>query len=352
MKKKILYIDYLSPEGHVGFNKAQINSLVKLRCELYYVFREGYSKKLGIDINLNKIVEIPNSYYKSKTFIKKIYYYFALRLVKKRLNGTHFDAVIFSSYETISLSMFKGFRGAYIINHNNIRDLDNRVKRFFYKEVSDVYKQVVFNSLMKNKLQINGINNVFIIPHGFVPTPSIGNSNILCDNKIDDKQYIFFPSKAQGTENVIRRIVGDGDFVNFCNKRNIKIVIRFNSIQNPSIINISGYLSTDDYYTLLINNMVTILCYESNFTNRVSGVLFECMALNVPSIIFQNDSLKIYNKYSAIGKVTVSNTKEMCCLIENLINRGNFKYYQNLSEISESSYAWKKLLKINDVKES
>ena len=343
MRKKVLYIDYLSPKGHVGFNRAQIDALNKLECDTYYVFREEYAKELG----LNKgVLEIPHSFYKSGKIISRVFYALALHYIKRKTKGTYYDAVIFASFESLSISLCIIYKGAYLINHNNIRDLDNGIKRFVYKHISNYYTHVVFNALCQEKLRCNGINASVIIPHGFAPLPVFGNSDILSKNYLTEKRYLFFPAKGLSAAQITNMVANDQNLLDYCKRNGVRIVTRYKDIRNSATTSIPGYLSNSDYYTLLKNSIASVLCYDNQFKYRVSGILFECMAMDLPAVAFHNEALEIYNEYLRTGKLTFSNISELCDMIDAIVKSEYPNYYKDLSAISDSCDAWSKNLNI------
>jgi len=120
-ENKILYIDPLSPNGHINFNNIQIKSLYKIFDSIDFSFKKGYEKKICIK-NTETIFLIPEKFYKSTNnkIITRINLLKILRYIKKNIDLSIYDFIIFSSYEEISLYFSFIKYPLILVNHNNI----------------------------------------------------------------------------------------------------------------------------------------------------------------------------------------------------------------------------------------
>jgi hypothetical protein len=302
MTKKILYIDPLSLYGHVNFNKIHIRELLSLDFNIDFIFKSGYSSSLGTKEN---ILTLPSYLYsKNNSIFSRLNDIKILRYITKRINFNEYDYVILSSYDEISL-FFSGISTELIlINHNNLQSLENSIKRFFFKRISNTNIHIVLENYMIDYLLNFKIKNVFKIGHG-LPDPiklsetksiiTIGNCLINLD---DFKKIIFIPSLSQIDEEFILGLLSDLDFINFLNNNNVLLLLKTNLNIKTKLNNfylISEVLSDIDFNSIFFKSNLVIIKYPIYFKNRVSAIFFQCVSNNKTCLINKIEPLYIYN---------------------------------------------------------
>lgn len=313
--KQILYIDPISSNGHIGFNKIYIDALVKIKdAQIDFVFRENYIKvpeKKYISLKL----EIPYRFYhKNKGgIVNRYYFYKCLLYIKGKLNFKDYDYIIFGNYEEISF-FCSGIRNkCYLINHHNIQGLDNPLKKFFYKLVSKRNTQVVFEKSFAKFLNSIGLNDITIVPHG-LPQPFVIDNkyaldvinNFLGEYREKYNSLMFLPSSTSSDKSFVDTLIRDKTFFNYLKEKKILLIIKgdfniLNTVEN--IIVTKEYFSESLYRALFLAANFILIPYPNTFKNRVSGILFECMAnnklclLSVESELINYKNLINYNPY-------------------------------------------------------
>lgn len=349
--KKIYYIDYISPNGHIGFNRIQIKALLNLGFTIYGVFKEGYFEKIEINnpefINL---FSIPQYLYKeSNNILSRIELIRRLRLIHKYIHLDENEIIIFSSFETISLCLSPRFGNAYLINHISVADLDSKIKKYFFKNLPHSYHHVVFNDYIAKRLKKESIEPI-IIPHGFLEKlPPSASDAILNKLNLQPQNYIFSPSPTSADRRYIETICNNLEFNIFLEKKRIKFVLRgdYNIIEKykDNYVFIKNYLDYEEYLILFMNALSIILCYSDTFKYRVSAVLFESMAYNIPFLLKNNESLNYYTRFSVLGKNIIwNNLVELVKSIELITDYRKKSWYTDLSELTDPSEYWKKQL--------
>lgn len=295
MEKKILFIDYKAPLGHINFNRIQLVSLLKCG-SVDCIFKEGYADFLKLDISL--ILSIPNSFYKEGnrftnrySDIKKINY------IKRHVDFSQYDKIIISYYEEISF-FFSRISSSKIIlfNHRNIADLNNFIKRFFLIKVSKrVGYMAVFNDKIFEQCCKYSLKNALIIPHG-VPN-KIQDSLVIHTFKNIQERYkkiIFSPSILSDHELIIHLL--ESELVNkYLRQKNWCLIIKgtgFSNYQNENIIIIDYFLNENDYIELFYISHLILLAYPSDFKDCVSSVFSETIANNKFCILSGTPALK------------------------------------------------------------
>ncbi len=275
---RILYIDPISPLGHINFNKLQIENLLRNGFTIDYIFKKGYSALLGVPDD-NVVVSLP-SYTKSGGIKNRYNIFRNLLLIKKWLRNNKYDAIIFSSFDEIALFLanFKEF--VFLINHNNCFGLtQSKFKRLVYKNISKKACQLVMDNdsleLMR-QLKIpyfKRINHGLIKPYDYVKLPEkfgdIGN-------------VVFSPSSGSSDNDLFIELSKDDSFTDFLTNHNITILVKGKDHQstNQRIKFISDRLTDHEYRALILNSMFIVINYPSTFRFRTSGVLLECIANN------------------------------------------------------------------------
>lgn len=347
---RVLIVDYLSPKGHEGWFKLQFDSIVSLGHEVKCVFRDGFNDAIGIQ-NDCVLFTIPSRYYSKALGLKLRWEYLKILFyIKKRINENDWDAIIMSSYETISLGLYQIFDKAIIINHNNLSDLgESKLKKYCFKRISKKYHHIAFNKGISDR--ICSITNCHptIIPHGLLNIKFHECEDIISRNHLTYKKYLFLPTKNTGdlNEEVVNAICNSSVFNNFLSRNGMKMVMRKNVTISDEFYNnyiyITHFLTNDEYYTLISKCHAVLLCLnEQSFNYRISGTLFECMRLDMPVYIYHNRSLECYGKYYKNCSMMFKTTKELINLLE--LKQDN-PWDKSISEIASPKEAWKDLLK-------
>ena len=308
---KILYIDHISPNGHVNFNKIHLQALLSLKHDIYCIFKKDYLRKINIE-NIIIYKEIPLCLYKNNTngFIERVFYLLQLLFIKFNAKFSTFDFVIFAAYEPISLFFAKIKTPTFLINHNTISGLDkSRLKEFFTKKISKKNIHLVFDKHMQKRLEKSKIFKSKIIPHGYC-MPFTNNLNSLyidslneMDHRIYKSEYsiIFCPSSTSIDKEFVFQIITNERFNNFLFENKIILLIKgnynCNFSFNKNIISINRFFTDIEYQFLLKLSKVIILPYGKDFKYRTSGIMFECFSNNIPCLISNIASMRTYSAH-------------------------------------------------------
>jgi hypothetical protein len=339
-KYKILYIDNISPVGHILFNRIQINSLIDLHCELYYAFQKGYAEKINIK-NMYRFIDIPKFLYFDHTskFIHRILNFFQLFLVYVKYLFCNFDAVIISCYDPVSLFFFS-FKGkVFLFDHNNIMKLFNPVYRWFTKGLPKRYVHLVFNDHMKEGLEKYGITNIRLQEHEPVESYLSSINVKKYFNIPDSSKIIFSPSTISVDNNFIQDLILDKDFIDFLSSNNLILIIKGNyytQSTNSPIICIGCFLDEPEYQSLFIYAEIILLPYKESFRYRVSGILFSAFENNKKIIASDVEGIRSYQyrfNYNPFFKNKEEVRERMTALLH--LTETFQVYHQNLITIKQ-----------------
>lgn len=313
-KFNILYIDLLSPKGHLFLNRAFLNIFASFSNRLDLSCQKGYMECNNIPKKIKRIYGIPIQYYKvNSKFNYRIKNIKKINWVMKNINIDIYDLIFISSYETISFSLVwpRNIKPRVIVfNHNNLDEINNKFKYIFFKLIPKYIEHAVFEDYMKNYLlkEIKIPNKVWVVHH---PTDiSKSNDYKKIKNKFFPKEKvinkIIFAPSGSNDENFIQRIVSLQRKDNFFDSMLFKLIIKSKKIdyQENNLIIIKKYLSYEEYVSFFNNALLILLPYPKSFSYRISGVLFDCFSFRKRFVASSIPIFRYYvNKYPGIGRI-------------------------------------------------
>jgi len=311
---KVLYLDLLSPVGHKNLNKI----LVRLLKELVFVdvsWKEGYIEDESLLSAVGSFYPIPEIYYKFNSKVDyRIKNYNKIKWILKNININSYDLIFISSYETISFALAwprKIKPRAVILNHNNLDELKDPLKKFLFKRIPKYVEHIVFEEYMKRYLlkDVKIPNKVWTIHHPInldevQDYQRLLNSKISNTNAVNSK-LIFAPSNSND-ENFISQLINLQKEEGFLNSTIFNLLIKSKQYeyQDNHLIVSRRYFSYEEYLTYLGNASLVLLPYCNAFRYRVSGFLFDTFAFKKKIIASSIPLFRYFvNKYPSIGKI-------------------------------------------------
>lgn len=339
---KILLIDYMSPKGHENFDSIHIKSLLSLGYNLTLIGREGQFDCIPHNERLI-IKKLPNWCFHTFTFFKPLFVriqeILALIYIMCRYNPKQYDYTIFLCYDILSTFFFRTKGKVILINHNNVGQLDNKIKLILTKTYPE-YMHISLNEQMQIRLtELLPGHNVEYVPHGLVP-PFI---NVTTSNFINNStQILFCPVNLNFNRAAISLIFNDDTFLDYLKSKNMVLYVKsFKGLRNDrnELYIIKERVNDDDYKYLITKSLAVILPYTEEFKYRCSGIMFECVANDITVICKRNPSTSIYK--DQIDMYEFDNVSQLIDCIENRIHNGKRAYNKEL--LSPTSY-WREIL--------
>jgi len=313
-KFNILYIDLLSPKGHLDLNKLFLDIFARFANKIDVSCRERYMKYNDIPKNIERIYSIPTQYYKyNSKFDYRIKNIKKIKWILKNINIDLYDFIFISSYETISFSVSwpRNIKSRVIVlNHNNLDELSNKLKYIFFKFTPKYVEHAVFEDYIRNYLlkRIKIPNKVWVIHHPIDISKNNDYKKIknkfFPEEKVMDK-IIFAPS-GSNDENFIKQIVSLQRKENFLGSMSFKLIMKSKELdyRENNLIIIKKYLSYEEYISYFKDAWLILLPYPEDFCYRISGVLFDCFIFKKKFIASSLFIFKYYlDKYPGIGKI-------------------------------------------------
>ena len=290
---RLLLIDHLSPFGHKKFDSIHIYAMQELGHELRLIGRTGqFDDFVGKE-------KIHISYFPNMMFTS-----LPIKPLTERLMGMirliwlfiyarikNFDAVIFLSYDILSLFIYRISGRVYLINHNNVSQInDSKIKLMLTRSLPSNYVHIVLNQIMEQRLKkLLPSKEVVYIPHGFM----VDKGKEKKPDYIEyDEKFLFCPINKNYNQDFVKRIFSSPLLQDFLSKNHIRIIVKeklYLGEESRQILGVKGRFSEEEYRYLMRNAMAIVLPYSDAFKYRCSGIFFESVA---------NDSVVISTKIS------------------------------------------------------
>lgn len=333
---KVLYIDPFSSSSHANFNRMHIEAIRKVAKDMHFVFKENYWKEVGVQVT-EVCYAIPSSYFgKNKGgLINRFYMCLVLWKIRQNVPLNQYDKIIFAAYEEISLYFAFFAVPLYLINHNNISTLNNRVKRFFFKRISKRNTHIVLEPYIKDYLKSIGVKKVEVVRHGLIsPYP---NNSLRVNNPLLHKQFLFSPSMQSVDVEFMEKLVRDKSFIKYLEEHDLFLVLRSKILHSPSsnIQILSHYMSKEEYMAYFSGATAILLVYPKSFRYRVSGVLLEAISCGKNTLM---SDIEIFRQYESLfGTNAYFSTVNSLIQCLDCILEGKNKIF-NLSEEQRQFY--------------
>lgn len=337
------------------FNRIHLKALSSLNYNITYCARQSM---IDGDISCKNIVfwPIPESYY-TKRYIRfsvainaRVRDISILRFLQKEANKMQFDAIVFLSYDVMSLITFRTKIPVFIYDHNNIGHLNNSIKLFLTRRLGSNMVHLVPNSyclnIATNKLPGKKIE---LVPHG-LDLPYVIEDDYQAiskyvnkgDNSVNDMRFIFCPASSSLDFKFLNNVLGSEKVLDFIHRNNIIIFVKskvFTS-QDDNIVVIKDFLPDNTYQYFLLKSSAVFLPYDKSFGARVSGIFHECLANNVPAIGSNVPAFTAYTDYCNYNPI-ITNDQDFIKSINEILNTKD--YYNKLTLLNPVN-SWKELL--------
>lgn len=299
---KLLLIDYLSPQGHIKFDRIHIKSLQKGNV-LDVVGKKGHFKDFENTLDVN-IGNIPDSLFTKlpfKPFTERLLGLLRLLWICRHYNTKCYDAVIFLSYDILSFFIYRKRGKVFLINHNNVSQLNNRVKLHLTRQLPQNYLHVALNQHAETEMKrLLSDKIIEFVPHGYEKN-SI--SRIKPDFIKDGERFIFCPVNRNYDKELINRLFKVTQVHDYLVNNGITLYHKIKGIDDVGCENIKrldSFLKAEEYSYMLTRAMAVLLPYGEEFKYRCSGIFFECVAEKVSVIAPPIPDLTIYREIANV----------------------------------------------------
>lgn len=301
---KLLLIDHLSPSGHKRFDSIHISAFLSLGYEIDVLCKhqDFLINKYSDRIN---VIKFPSWLFKEapiRPLTERIFGLLRTIWLEFFLKRNKYDAIIFLSYDVLSLFILRVKGNVYLVNHNNISQIDNsKIKLYLTSRLPSNFTHIALSKTMKNRIiELLPGKRVEYVPHGY----SNNIDAISCPDFVKSNQkFLFCPVNSNYDVSLLRNILDSQDVRNALINVNITLFVKNNIDFHDdciSIRRISSYLTPEEYNYMLDKAIAVVLPYGKEFKYRCSGIFFECIAkdkvilsTDIPDMIAYSENAKI-----------------------------------------------------------
>ena len=298
---KILFLDLLSPAGHLHLNRDLLEILTSLG-SVDVACREGYLCAGFLPQNVGVLYGVPGEYYRfSGRLNTRLNCIRAITWVLRNIELRRYDIIFVSSYETVSFSLaWPSDIGPRVVllNHNNLDELGNWAKGFAFRMIPTQIEHVVFEASFSDYLKADfGIRNrVWIMRHPIDQTIASEYRNaIAVEGSSDDARPLVFAPSSSNDEDFICYLI-EMDEAHYLSELGVRFLVksrRFSWTSSQLHVTTQPF-SRGQYVRLMGDAALGLLPYPPSYRYRASGVLFDFLALKKR---FIGPSLPLFEQY-------------------------------------------------------
>lgn len=340
---KILIIDYMSVPAHQNFNKIHIDVLLSQGHSLTLVGRKGQFDNIGAKQNVPRLV-IPEFFYYRHPFPQlstRIQGNLCLLWIRGIIKFKIFDCVVIPTYDILSFFLFRVPNKVVIIDHNNVSQLENKVKRLLTILLPKRFIHVALNSLMEARLrELFPDKTIYHIPHGVLFKPVESNLPHFLNS---EKAFFFCPVNSNYNKDFVQAAFNSAELQDYLEQLGMQMYIKTSLNIHPSSANISSVstLSNAEYDYMISHASAVILPYSNLFKYRCSGVLFECVSYDTPVLATKLEDMLIYQ--DIINIKFFDNPQSMVTGLNELLFSPPMK--NDVAKLNPATY-WEKMIAI------
>ena len=326
--KRILYVDLLSPVGHVNYDMNMLR-LMKNHYEVDVIIRQSMLSQIPDEFyHLGEACPdkiFPDTWTGKITnrlfFVLKWRFYqfsFIKSIIKNRCQN--YDYIFFSSIDIYSFaiaSLLDKNRKLTFVDHGIYR-LKGKSVRFFYKYILNKNTKIIaLEEYIAHHMKESGVlNNIFVIHH---PLPKIKKQQ-LQSIVVKDRYFVFAPSTSND-EFFINDLITQASSI----PSNVSLQIRSNSrnYNSDKLIVYNKRIAIESFDNLFEKADYILLPYESSYNYRTSAILFESLSKGKRVLLWGNNTLMEYFKNFPNCVCLFNDVKD---LLEKLNRVGNIEY--------------------------
>ena len=338
---KIAIVDMIYPFGHKELNSSLVEILKSFSNVLLLDYQDFYDK-ICVDEKLDKI-QIKKLFFAPRLTLLKIFFYcINLLIIKKKLLGENYNALLIMTYENISLSIMKFLfirKPIYIVHHNNIDLLKSKIDFFFFKKYMNYVNHIVLSEFIKegliSKTNVNR-DRVYVLECPLAKIITVDIVNDCIDEKLNSK--VFVGLGLGSDENLIRQIIEIDKENEYFKNNCMKLILRsrINNYNSDGLKVFTGVLPEDEYYRLYKNSSAYLLLYPETFQNRFSASLLNALQCGKCVISTKIPMAAHYEKLYPNNCKIIENVEQLLIELNNFEFNFNHKEYEDLIKRHEN----------------
>jgi hypothetical protein len=306
---RIIFVDYLSPKGHVMSIKKMIDIISK-KYDIVFISSEKMCSKIErceVTCIDNKYFEYNNRY---MYIIGQILLSFKIRKIIKNIIGYN-DRILVFGFENIVMCLFSYFMPSlHLFIHNNLEK--NYYSDIALKLISKNMSFIVYEEYIMDYIEKKYKIKTYSLPHTI-------NFDYNDSVKITGG-YIYVPGYKKDLFPI------KNELLDIINKNNLLLYAHFDKNEKINNKNIICLSYAEDYYEMIKN--AKYIYIPSKYDYRVNGAFYDSMMYNKIIIVDRSCGLflkKMKNKY----KYSVFYADEYPFKISDIEKKNEYEKYLN-----------------------
>jgi hypothetical protein len=297
---KILYLDFLYPEGHIRQNIEYINCLSHFSKVYVPCPKTRYNSGiLKAEILKNDAFKIKEGRIHNR--LSSIGAMLRSAVLTRKKNP---DYIFVSTYETMAFAIgrlfFRKHDQLFLLQHFNIDELENKIKRWFFKSYMKKVDHIVFEDFIREylieKFKLDE-KRIHVLPHQL-------NENLPKVN--GEKKYSCVGLSNSNDEKIIAEIINIEKQYGILKQAKRRVVLKSKTIEfdNGYLKVFKGYIADDEYNEYIDHSECLYMPFSMTFRYRMSGTLVDALSNN--KIVLGSDIplMRYYaNKYPSACKI-------------------------------------------------
>lgn len=299
--RRILYIDLLSPVGHVNYDMNMLR-LINKYFEVNVIIRQSMLSLIPVEF-YHKGEACPDIIF-PETWTERInnrlffvlkwrfcQFLFIRKIIKKK--GDKYDCVFFSSIDIFSFALASLFakNGQLAFVDHGIFRLNSKPVRFFYSHVlNKKIKVIALEDYIAFYIKSCGVKNkIFVIHH---PLPLIQKQPL--HYFVEKDSYSVFAPSTSNDESFIDELILNASQIS--TKVSLQVRSKRKNYEGGNLIVYNKRIAIEDYNDLFEKADFILLPYESSYNYRTSAILFESLSKGKRVLLWGNNTLMEYFK--------------------------------------------------------
>lgn len=337
----VLVVDYIAPIGHVGYVSLQLKCIKDCGCDVSFYSHKAFVESCALEgittYFFPKVLHCKTNN-RFKPVLERIQGIIKILILRGHLIKHKYDAIVFTSYDIMSIWPFTNSTKTYLINHNNTTDFYSSLKKWIHLRLPQSFSYITLAPYIADYFKEHVNKPVIMIPHGLTKAYSISIKDPF-------KKHIYCPTTSSCNSDLFNSIANSELVNDYLQKNDLKLIVKSYSFKSKfdRVEVLSHYIDDKTYNMLMANALAVFAPYnDSSFKNRVSAVLMECLGSNIPIISSDNSSYSAYKEHINYDYI-VNGPESFINCVESIKKIDNTNYYNNLDDLNPTKF-WKEVL--------
>lgn len=279
-------IDFRYEKGHLELNKILIEILSSFGTLDIYDNASAYYLNSTRGITCTNPLSILRAGRRSSSgqqngLIKRLIDFQNMVMEGIAMHAESYDRIFVFTFDTIVFAfgrlLFFRSRNLYLFHHDNIDELDNRFKLWFFQRYMNKVSHIVFEEYMREYLVREiGVRpeRVFVLPH---PLYAAGSGQA-AEKTV--RENIFAAVSNSNDDALVGEIIEYEKRTQRLSENHCRMVIKskIHTYESESLKVFHGFLEREEFDALVARARSILLLYPASYHYRMSGMMIEALS--------------------------------------------------------------------------